>query len=233
MEEMASMTRKNAENAVQAAQLATDVALQVRNANNALSHMVASMTAVRDSSNKVAKIIKVIDEIAFQTNILALNAAVEAARAGEEGRGFAVVAAEVRSLAHRSAEAARQIKQLTQDSAAKVRAGSELVGRSGATLGEIIESAQHLTEQIADIASASRQQSAGVDEINGAIAQMESLTQSNAAQTEEITATSDALAAQAEHLRDLVSHFRLTQVIRPDDQTSSPMYRVPAIGLKV
>ena len=210
LEEITATLKSAAEHTRKASEFAAASRQVAEKGGSVVASTVQAMEEIDASSRRIADITGVIDSIAFQTNILALNAAVEAARAGEEGRGFAVVAAEVRSLAQRSAEAAKQIKQLTQDSAAKVRTGSALVGQSGATLNEIIESTQHLTGLIADIASASRQQSAGVDEVNGAIAQMEGLTQSNAAQTEEITATSDALAEQAEHLRGLVSHFKLT-----------------------
>jgi methyl-accepting chemotaxis protein len=209
LEEITANLKNAADHTRRASEFAAASRKVAERGGSVVASTVQAMEEIDASSRRIADITGVIDSIAFQTNILALNAAVEAARAGEQGRGFAVVAAEVRSLAQRSAEAAKQIKQLTQDSAAKVRTGSALVGQSGATLNEIIESTQHLTGLIGDIASASRQQSAGVAEVNGAIAQMEGLTQSNAAQTEEITATSDALASQAEHLRELVSHFKL------------------------
>jgi len=209
LEEITATLKHAAEHTRKASEFALASRTVAEKGGSVVASTVQAMQEIDASSRRIADITSVIDSIAFQTNILALNAAVEAARAGEEGRGFAVVAAEVRSLAHRSAEAAKQIKQLTQDSAAKVKVGSALVGQSGATLNEIIVSTQRLTELIGDIATASRAQSAGVDEVNGAIAQMEGLTQSNAAQTEEITATADSLADQAAHLRLMVSHFRL------------------------
>jgi methyl-accepting chemotaxis protein len=198
MEEMASMTRKNAENAVQAAELATDVALQVRNANNALSHMVASMTAVRDSSNKVAKIIKVIDEIAFQTNILALNAAVEAARAGEAGMGFAVVAGEVRNLAQRSAQAAKDTASLLEESIARSQEGAGRVEEVAHSISAITENVARVKGMVEEVRQASSQQAQGIDQVTQAIAQMESVTQTTAATAEESAAASEELNAQAE-----------------------------------
>jgi methyl-accepting chemotaxis protein len=209
LEEITGTLRQTADNTLKASELAAGARKVAEKGGNVVASTVQAMGEIDASSRRIADITSTIDAIAFQTNILALNAAVEAARAGEHGRGFAVVAAEVRSLAQRSADAAKQIKQLTQDSAVKVRAGSELVGQSGATLDEIVESAKRVTDLIGEIAAASRQQSAGVDQVNGAIGQMEQVTQSNAAQTEEITATSDALATQAEQLQGMVSRFKL------------------------
>jgi methyl-accepting chemotaxis protein len=232
LEEITATLKNAADHTRKASEFAAASRQIAEKGGDVVASTVKAMGEIDASSRRIADITSTIDAIAFQTNLLALNAAVEAARAGEHGRGFGVVAAEVRGLAQRSAQAAKEVRQLTVDSAAKVQAGSKLVGQSGATLTEIIESAKRLTELIGDIAAASRAQSAGISEVNGAIAQMEGLTQANAAQTEEITATSDALASQAEHLREMVSHFRLAQ---GEDQASrsSPMYRVPAIGLKV
>src|SRR5215471_14409785 len=185
MEEMASMTRKNAENAVHAAELATDVAQQVRNANAALNGMVTSMTAVRESSNKVAKIIKVIDEIAFQTNILALNAAVEAARAGEAGLGFAVVADEVRNLAQRCAQAARDTAGLIEDSIATSRDGNARLDQMAGDVRAMTESAGRVKALVDEVNLGSQEQSRGMEQISRSVLQMEQVTQKTASCAEE------------------------------------------------
>jgi methyl-accepting chemotaxis protein len=169
------------------------------------------MTGINQSSKKIADIITTIDEIAFQTNLLALNAAVEAARAGEQGRGFALVASEVRNLAQRSATAAKEIKGLIQDSVQKVESGSELVNRSGETLTEIVGSVKRVTDIIAEIAAASQEQTAGIDLVNRAVAQMDQVTQGNAAQMQELSSTVQSLAAQAEELEAVVGQFRVAE----------------------
>ena len=167
------------------------------------------MGDINTSSKKIADIITAIDEIAFQTNLLALNAAVEAARAGEQGRGFAVVAAEVRSLAQRSATAAKEIKALIQDSVRKVEAGSQMVNQSGDVLLEIVSSVKRVSDIVGEIAAASREQAAGVEQVGKAMAQMDQVTQQNAAQTEELSSTAQELASGADHLQGLVGRFRL------------------------
>ena len=209
MEEMTSTVKQNADNALQA----DKVALEARESANEgvvmSSSLRRSMDAINTSSSKIADIISVIDEIAFQTNMLALNAAVEAARAGEQGRGFAVVAAEVRSLAKRSAAAAKEIKALIHDSVDKVQDGMQLVGASGKALEGIVESVKNTAELIAEISASSQEQASGIEQVNRAIMQMDGVTQSNAAQVEELSGTSQSLSVQAEHLKNLVSHFRL------------------------
>jgi methyl-accepting chemotaxis protein/methyl-accepting chemotaxis protein-1 (serine sensor receptor) len=198
MEQMASMTRKNAENAVHAAMLATEVAQQVQGSNAALDEMVASMTAIRESSNKVAKIIKAIDEIAFQTNILALNAAVEAARAGEAGMGFAVVAGEVRSLAQRSAQAAKDTAILLEESIARSQEGTGRVEQVAQSITSITDNVQRVKGMVEEVRQASGQQAQGIDQVTQTLAQMESITQTTAATAEESAAASEELNAQAE-----------------------------------
>jgi methyl-accepting chemotaxis protein len=209
LEEITGTVKQNADNARQASQLAVgsrDVAVTGGEVVNAA---VKAMEEINRSSRKIADIITTIDEIAFQTNLLALNAAVEAARAGEQGRGFAVVAAEVRNLAQRAAVAAKEIKGLIQDSVTKVQAGSELVTKSGATLSEIVASVKRVTDIIAEIAAASSEQTTGIEQVNRAVAQMDQAVQSNAARTEELTSTAQALATQAAQMQELVSRFKV------------------------
>ena len=167
------------------------------------------MTGINEASKKIADIIGVIDEIAFQTNLLALNAAVEAARAGEQGRGFAVVASEVRSLAGRSATAAKEIKELIQDSVRKVEDGSVLVTQSGQTLEKIVASVKKVSDIVAEIAAASREQSSGIEQVNRAVMQMDELTQQNAALVEEATAASQAMAEQVRGLNEMLARFQV------------------------
>jgi methyl-accepting chemotaxis protein len=210
LEEITATVRQSADNAQQASQLAAgskDSALQ---GQEVVEKAIAAMTEINVASAKISDIISTIDEIAFQTNLLAVNAAVEAARAGEEGRGFAVVASEVRSLAQRSAVAAKEIKVLIQDSMRKVDAGSTLVNRSGETLQGIVGSVKRVTDIVGEIAAASGEQSAGIDQVNTAITQMDQVTQSNSAQTEELSATAESLSEQAAHLLELVSAFTLS-----------------------
>jgi len=210
LEEITAAVRQSADNAQQASQLAAgskDSALQ---GQEVVEKAIAAMSEINVASAKISDIISTIDEIAFQTNLLAVNAAVEAARAGEEGRGFAVVASEVRSLAQRSAVAAKEIKVLIQDSMRKVDAGSTLVTRSGETLQGIVGSVKRVTDIVGEIAAAYGEQSSGIDQVNTAITQMDQVTQSNSAQTEELSATAESLSEQATHLLELVSTFTLS-----------------------
>jgi methyl-accepting chemotaxis protein len=210
LEEITSTVKQNADNAQQANQLANGSREVAEKGGRVVSTAVEAMSAINQSSKQIADIIGTIDEIAFQTNLLALNAAVEAARAGEQGRGFAVVATEVRNLAQRSATSAKEIKSLIQDSVRKVEGGTELVNQSGQTLSEIVTSVKRVTDIVAEIAAASREQSTGIDQVNKAITQMDQVTQSNASQTEELNATAEGLAGQAVQLQALVSRFKLS-----------------------
>ncbi len=210
LEEITATVKQNAENARQASQLAGGSRDAAERGGQVVSAAVDSMQEITQSSKKIADIITVIDEIAFQTNLLALNAAVEAARAGEQGRGFAVVAAEVRNLAQRSAGAAKEIKTLIQDSVRKVDEGSDLVNKSGKTLDDIVQSAKRVADIVAEIAAACQEQSSGIDQVNRAVAQMDRVTQDNAAQTEELSSTSQILASQAQEMLTLVSRFTLS-----------------------
>ena len=210
LEEITATVRQSADNAQQASQLANgskDSALQ---GQDVVSKAIVAMSEINQASAKISEIISTIDEIAFQTNLLAVNAAVEAARAGDEGRGFAVVASEVRTLAQRSAVAAKEIKVLIQDSLRKVEAGSALVSRSGETLQGIVGSVKRVTDIVSEIAAASQEQTTGIEQVNSAMTQMDQVTQGNSAQTEELSATAEALSEQAVHLLELVSTFTLS-----------------------
>ena len=211
MEEMTSTVKHNADNAVQVDKLASEAAAAASESMVMATSLQRSMDMINRSSDKIADIIGVIDEIAFQTNLLALNAAVEAARAGEHGRGFAVVAAEVRNLAQRSAQAAKEIKALINDSVEKAGDGAHLVGIAGTKLEGIVGKIKHVAELISEINASSQEQASGIEQVNRAIVQMDSVTQSNAAQVEELSSTSQSLAAQADQLRDLVARFKLPE----------------------
>ena len=210
MEEMTSTVKQNADNARQANQLAASAREQAEKGGEVVSRAVRAMDQISASSKKIADIIGVIDEIAFQTNLLALNAAVEAARAGEQGRGFAVVAGEVRNLAQRSAGAAKEIKDLINDSVDKVKAGSQLVDESGKTLAEIMGGVKKVSDIVAEIAAASQEQSAGIEQVNKAIMQMDEVTQQNAALVEEAAAASRSMEEQAADLTQMMAFFKLT-----------------------
>jgi methyl-accepting chemotaxis protein len=209
MEELTSTVKQNAEHARQANQLAQGAAGVARDGGEVVSQVVTTMAEIERASKKIAEIISVIDGIAFQTNILALNAAVEAARAGEQGRGFAVVASEVRILAQRSADAAKEIKGLIDDSVDKVADGSALVHKAGQTMGEIVASVQRVTDIMGDISGASQEQSAGIDQVNRTLAHMDESTQQNASLVEEASAAAQAMEQQASQLVDAVALFRL------------------------
>jgi methyl-accepting chemotaxis protein-1 (serine sensor receptor) len=209
MEELTSTVKQNAENAKQANQLAANASDIAVKGGLAVNEVVQTMVSISSSSKKIVDIISVIEGIAFQTNILALNAAVEAARAGEQGRGFAVVAAEVRNLAQRSAAAAKEIKTLIGDSVDKVDAGSKQVDQAGATMNEIVSAVKRVTDIMAEIAAASSEQSAGIDQVNRAIIQMDDVTQQNAALVEEAAAAAEAMQEQAGSLMEAVSIFKL------------------------
>ncbi len=210
MEEMTSTVRQNADNAKEVNELAEETRAKAQKGGEVVNRAVTSMSAINESSKKIADIISVIDEIAFQTNLLALNAAVEAARAGEQGRGFAVVAGEVRNLAQRSAAAAKEIKELIRDSVGKVEDGTLLVNESGSTLQEIVTAVQRVTAMISDIAQASEEQSSGIEQVNKAIAQMDEMTQQNAALVEEASAAGESMAEQANDMRRLLNFFSLS-----------------------
>lgn len=212
MEEMTSTVRQSADNAQKANELAGQAQNKAQTGGQVVSRAVQAMEDINAASKKIADIIGVIDEIAFQTNLLALNAAVEAARAGEQGRGFAVVAGEVRNLAQRSAGAAKEIKDLIRDSVTKVQDGRELVNESGKTLGEIVSAVEVVCQMMRDIASAAREQTAGIEQVNTAISQMDEMTQQNAALVEEATAASQSMVDQANDMGQLVSFFNVGQL---------------------
>jgi methyl-accepting chemotaxis protein len=210
MEEMTSTVKHNAANASEASQLAAAARQQAEQGGMVVTEAIRAMRDINSSSKKMADIIGVIDEIAFQTNLLALNAAVEAARAGEQGRGFAVVASEVRSLAGRSAMAAKEIKVLIQDSVTKVEEGSKLVDQSGAGLGDIVTSVKKVADIVAEISAASQEQSSGIEQVNKAITQMDEVTQQNAALVEQAAAAAESLKNQARKLSGSMARFVVT-----------------------
>ncbi len=221
MEQLTGTVRQTADSARTADQLAASASSVAARGGDVVSQVVATMDEINGSSKKIADIIGTIDGIAFQTNILALNAAVEAARAGEQGRGFAVVAGEVRSLAQRSATAAREIKALIGASVERVEQGSRLVRDAGATMGEIVGSVRRVSDIIGEISSASEEQSGGIGSVNGAMAQLDQATQQNAALVEESAAAAAQLSEQARHLAELVSGFRLGDNPRPALRSAS------------
>ena len=209
MSQLNGTVRQSADAAAQANQLASSATQVARRGGEVVSQVVSTMSEINASSKKIADIIGVIDGIAFQTNILALNAAVEAARAGEQGRGFAVVAGEVRSLAGRSAEAAREIKSLIGTSVDKVEAGTRLVEDAGSTMGEIVASVQRVTDIIGEISAAASEQSLGLGQVNGSVVQLDQMTQQNASLVEQSAAAAESLKEQAARLAGVVANFRL------------------------
>ncbi|WCE03704.1 methyl-accepting chemotaxis protein [Pseudoxanthomonas sp. JBR18] len=230
MEELTSTVKQNAESARQANQLAVGAADVASKGGAVVGQVVTTMSDIETSSKKIAEIISVIDGIAFQTNILALNAAVEAARAGEQGRGFAVVASEVRTLAQRSANAAKEIKGLIDDSVSKVANGSALVDQAGRTMGEIVTSVQRVTDIMSEIAAASQEQSSGIEQVNLTVTQMDEATQQNAALVEEATAAARSMEEQAGQLASAVAVFKIKSPMpNASRQPSAPTAEVAAV----
>ncbi len=212
MEQLASTVKQNADNAQHASKLAEEASRTAVSGGEVVDEVVATMHEISESSHQVSRIIKVIDSIAFQTNILALNASVEAARAGEQGRGFAVVAGEVRHLAQRSADASRQIRELIEASVTRVDAGNRRADRAGTTMGEIVASVQKVSDIMDEIAAASTEQSHGIDQVNQAVVQMDQVTQQNAALVQQAAKSASRVEAEARRLSDAVEAFRVAGV---------------------
>lgn len=238
MEELASTVKNNAQNTVQATEVVESASQLAQKGGGIVKSAIAAMQEINESSNKIAEIIGVIDEIAFQTNLLALNASVEAARAGEQGRGFSVVATEVRNLAQRSATAAQQSNELIQNSVQKVRAGTAFVNETGAALTEIVESVAKVGDIVAHIASASSEQSSGIEQVNQAVSQMDDITQQNAALAEQAAAGSIAMSEQSTNMTQLLSFFRVSSkggaaTTRPGARSKVPVAPVrPTVTAK-
>jgi methyl-accepting chemotaxis protein len=209
MEELTATVKQNAENARAASELSASASLVAEKGGRVVGEVVTTMDAITASSKRISDIISVIDGIAFQTNILALNAAVEAARAGEQGRGFAVVASEVRSLAQRSAAAAKEIKSLIEQSVEKVDSGAKLVTEAGSTMNDIVAQVKRVNELVAEITSASLEQSTGIAQVGDAVAQLDQVTQQNAALVEESAAAAESMKHQAIKLAEAVSVFKV------------------------
>ncbi len=231
MEELTATVKQNAENAAQASKLARNATGIAQRGGTVVDNVVSTMNDIVTSSQKISEIISVIDGIAFQTNILALNAAVEAARAGEQGRGFAVVAGEVRNLAHRSAQAAKEIKGLIEESASKVEAGTSLVSTAGETMNEIVKAVTEVTGIMSEIASASEEQSRGIDQIAVAVSEMDQVTQQNASLVEQSATAAAALEELSGRLTEAVAVFRINstgrQSKRNDQDGNKPAIKAP------
>jgi hypothetical protein len=227
MEQLTGTVRQNADNARQASQLAVNASDIATRGGEVVNQVVVTMRDIAGSSSKVVDIIGVIEGIAFQTNILALNAAVEAARAGEQGRGFAVVAGEVRSLAQRSASAAKEIKELIGASVDKVHGGSELVGRAGATMEEILLAVRRVTDIMGEISAASEEQSSGIEQVNRAVSQMDDATQQNAALVEQAAAAAASLEEQTRQLRGVVGGWHVASTGGADFSARAMAARAP------
>ncbi|MDD0812197.1 methyl-accepting chemotaxis protein [Curvibacter sp. RS43] len=225
MEELTSTVRQNAERARSASGLAVNASGIAQRGGQVVDQVVQTMDAISASSKKIVDIIQVIEGIAFQTNILALNAAVEAARAGEQGRGFAVVASEVRSLAQRSAVAAREIKSLIGDSVEQVQSGAGLVGQAGHTMAEIVQAVGQVTGLLGEISGALNEQSTGIEHVNQAVAHMDSVTQQNAALVQQAAQAAALLSTQARQLQEVVGEFKLD-----DDDAAPPGSAVPTVS---